>query len=127
LRFDHEDDGGTNRAACLVSSRWGSAAAATFASSFWVRLASGAVAATSKTIPAFAVYGTTTADVFNTVIGYAAAVATNSNNGFLYIPSCAGAPTGVPTAYTGKIALIYDSTNNDLYVYNAAWKKVAMV
>jgi hypothetical protein len=45
-----------------------------------------------------------------------AAVATTATDGFLYIPTCAGTPTGVPTAKTGRAAVVYDSTNNLLYV-----------
>jgi len=57
----------------------------------------------------------------NVVIGKGA-LATTATDGFLYIPTCAGAPTGVPTAFTGRVAFRYDSTNNKLYVYNGAWK-----
>lgn len=57
----------------------------------------------------------------NIVIGNEAALATNATNGFLYIPTCAGTPTGVPTAYTGKVALVFDTTNSKLYVYNGGW------
>lgn len=54
---------------------------------------------------------------------FLAALATTATNGFFYIPSCAGTPTGTPTAYTGKIPLVYDSTNNILYAYsNGAWR-----
>lgn len=60
------------------------------------------------------------------VVGSQSALATNATEGFLYIPTSAGAPTGTPTAYTGKVALEYDKTNNNLYIYNGAWKKVAM-
>lgn len=49
------------------------------------------------------------------------ALATNATDGFLYIPTCAGAPTGVPTAYTGKCAMIFDTTNNKLYIYDGGW------
>jgi hypothetical protein len=56
------------------------------------------------------------------VIG-SAALATNATEGFLYIPSCAGAPSGTPAAHTGTVAVVYDSTNNQIYVYNGAWKK----
>jgi hypothetical protein len=45
-----------------------------------------------------------------------AAVGTTATDGFLYVPTCAGTPTGVPTAKTGRAALVYDSTNNLLYV-----------
>ena len=58
----------------------------------------------------------------NTVVGNQAALATTATDGFLYVPSCAGVPTGVPTAYTGKIAIVADSTNNRLYIYSGgAW------
>jgi hypothetical protein len=58
----------------------------------------------------------------STVIGTLAANATTATDGFLYVPSCAGVPTGVPTAFTGKIAIVADSTNNKLYIYSGgAW------
>lgn len=50
------------------------------------------------------------------------ALATNATNGFIYIPSCAGTPTGVPTAVTGGVPLVADSTNNKIYAYvGGAW------
>lgn len=52
-----------------------------------------------------------------------AALATNATDGFLYIPSCNGTPNGTPTAYTGRIPIVYDYANNYLYVYNGGWKK----
>lgn len=55
------------------------------------------------------------------VIGNEAALATTATDGFLYIPTCAGAPTGVPTAFTGKVAMIFDTTNNKLYIYDGGW------
>ncbi len=58
------------------------------------------------------------------VVG-SAAIATNATDGFLYFPSCAGTPTGVPTAFTGRVAIIYDTTNNKIAVYNGAWKQTA--
>lgn len=52
------------------------------------------------------------------------ALATGATVGHFFIPSSAGAPTGVPaTIPTGQIAMQYDSTNNFLYVYNGGWKK----
>jgi len=59
----------------------------------------------------------------NVILGVQAALATTATDGFTYIPSCAGTPTGTPTAVTGKIPLVYDSTNNILYAFsNGAWR-----
>ena len=52
------------------------------------------------------------------------AVATTATDGFLYIPSCAGAPAGTPTAFTGRVPLVVDSTNNTLSYYNSSWKTI---
>ncbi len=64
-------------------------------------------------------------DAGNIIIG-TAALATTATDGFLYIPTCAGTPTGVPTAYTGLAPMVYDTTGNKLWVYNGAWKGVAL-
>lgn len=53
-----------------------------------------------------------------------AALATGATDGFLYIQTCAGTPTGVPTTVTGRIAIVYDTTNKKLYAYNGAWESV---
>jgi hypothetical protein len=55
-----------------------------------------------------------------------AAIATNATDGFIYIKSCAGAPTGVPTTQTGTIPMIFDSTNNKIYYYNSGWKSATV-
>jgi hypothetical protein len=56
------------------------------------------------------------------VIG-TAAIATNATDGFLYVPGCAGTPTGTPTAYTGRVPIVVDTTNNKLYFYSGgAWR-----
>lgn len=57
----------------------------------------------------------------NVVIG-SAALATTATDGFLYITSVPGVPTGVPTSFSGRTPLVYDSTNDNLYVYNAGWE-----
>ena len=58
----------------------------------------------------------------NLVLG-SAAIATSATNGFLYVTGCAGTPTGVPTAYTGRVPLVVDTTNNKLYFYSGgAWR-----
>jgi hypothetical protein len=50
-------------------------------------------------------------------------VATNATNGFLYVPTCAGVPTGTPTAKTGYAPIVVDTTNNRWYFYSGgAWR-----
>lgn len=60
------------------------------------------------------------------VIVNTAALSTSATDGFLYIPTSAGAPIGTPSTYTGRVAMEYDTTNNKLYVYNGAWKSVTL-
>lgn len=51
------------------------------------------------------------------------AIATNATSGFVYVPGCAGTPTGTPTAYTGRVPIVVDTTNNKLYFYSGgAWR-----
>ena len=52
------------------------------------------------------------------------ALATTATDGDLYIPTCAGTPTGTPTTQTGSVPLRYDTTNNQLWIYaGGAWKQ----
>ena len=61
-------------------------------------------------------------NVANVVCGHEA-IATTATNGFLYVPSCAGVPTGTPTTYLGRVPIIVDTTNNRLYFYSSgAWR-----
>jgi hypothetical protein len=54
------------------------------------------------------------------------ALPTNATSGFLYIDSCAGAPTGIPASSTGTIPLVFDSTNSILYAYyGGAWRTLS--
>lgn len=63
-----------------------------------------------------------TLDASGSLVLGAAAVATTATDGFLYIPGCAGTPTGTPTAKTGRVPLVVDTTNNKLYFYSGgAW------
>jgi len=66
-------------------------------------------------------------DANNNVAVGTGALATTATNGFLYIPTTAGNPTGVPTAKTGLVAMVYDSTNDELFIYNGAWRSVAVL
>jgi hypothetical protein len=50
-------------------------------------------------------------------------LATTATNGFLYVPTCAGTPTGTPTAITGMAPIVVNTTNNKLYFYSGgAWR-----
>lgn len=61
----------------------------------------------------------------NLAVG-SAALATTDTVGYFMIPSCAGAPTGVPADIpAGQVALHFDSTNNKLYVYDGGWLSTA--
>lgn len=56
------------------------------------------------------------------VVHGTAAISTSATDGFTYIATCAGAPTGVPTSYTGRVPMVYDTTNNKFWIYNGSWK-----
>ena len=57
--------------------------------------------------------------------GTNAAIATTATKGFLHIPTCAGAPTGTPV-YTTQPAIVFDSADNKLWIYNGGWKGVVV-
>ena len=63
----------------------------------------------------------------NVIVG-TAALTTSATAGFLWIPSCAGAPSGSPTSpYTDAAALVVDITNSRLYVrVGSTWKYAAL-
>lgn len=61
------------------------------------------------------------------IVAGTTALATNANTGFLFIPSMAGAPTGTPATQEGTKAIVYDTSTNKLWVYNGAWKGVALL
>jgi hypothetical protein len=57
------------------------------------------------------------------ICGAGNALATNATVGFLYVPSCAGTPTGTPLGKTGKIPIVVDSTNHKMYFYSGgSWR-----
>jgi len=67
-------------------------------------------------------HGTAHATVGSVVVN-TAALATTATDGFLYVPGCAGTPTGVPTAFAGRVPIVVDTTNNKLYFYSGgAWR-----
>jgi hypothetical protein len=52
-----------------------------------------------------------------------AALATSATGGFLYVPTCAGTPTGTPTTQTGTAPIIVDTTNHKLYFFSGGtWR-----
>lgn len=54
---------------------------------------------------------------------------TDSDIGFLNIPSMNGLPTGIPSHtgdFPGTIPLIFDTANNKLWIYNGGWKSVTL-
>lgn len=53
------------------------------------------------------------------------AVSTSASDGFQYLPSCAGTPTGTPTTNGDGIPTVVDSTANTPYIYSSgAWHAV---
>jgi hypothetical protein len=64
----------------------------------------------------------------NVVVG-SGALAASATDGFLYIPTVSGGgtPSGTPTAFTGRQPMIWDATNNTLYLYNGFnWVSVVL-
>jgi hypothetical protein len=57
------------------------------------------------------------------VVGESTALATNATDGFLYVPTCAGTPTGTPTGRGATAAVVVDTTNHKLYFYSGgSWR-----
>jgi hypothetical protein len=57
------------------------------------------------------------------VVTNSAALTTTATDGFLYVPTCAGTPTGTPTAQLGTSPVVVDTTNNKLYFYSGGqWR-----
>jgi len=57
------------------------------------------------------------------VAGGSVALSTAATDGFLYVPTCAGTPTGTPTAITGMVPIVVNTTNNKLYFYSGgSWR-----
>ena len=62
-------------------------------------------------------------------IGGPGPLANAATTGFGFLPTVAGAPTGVPIAQTGYVATVYDTTNHKLWVYDTTtntWRGVVL-
>lgn len=64
---------------------------------------------------------TLTANVRPSFVIGNAALATTATDGFPYIPGGAGPPTGIPTAFAGRVPLYWDSVAKQLYIYDGGW------
>lgn len=63
----------------------------------------------------------------NVTLGAHAVLATTVTDGFVYIPTCAGTPTGVPTVVTGLVPVVMDTTGAKLWIYfGGSWKSCAI-
>ena len=49
-----------------------------------------------------------------------------ATDGFVYIPTCAGTPSGTPTSFPGWSPMVFDAGANKLYIYNSGWKSVTV-
>jgi hypothetical protein len=69
-------------------------------------------------------------DSLGNVVVNTGSVSNTATHGFLYIPTCTGgAPTGVPTSYSGRVAMVYDITNHKFWIYDtasSAWRGVVL-
>ena len=62
----------------------------------------------------------------NTVFGKLSLLALSATDGFVYLPTIPGVPTGNSTDYTGKLPFVYDSTNKRLMVNTTTttWEQI---
>ena len=78
-----------------------------------------------NTVPGITIFNASSSTVPDVAIGSLAVLPLTANTGFLHIPTMAGAPTGTPTIRTGKVPLVYDTANNQLYIYSGGqWRSV---
>lgn len=68
------------------------------------------------------VTGKFTVDAAKNVTAGAGALGLADTDGFFYIPTVAGTPTGTPATKTGFVPMVYDTTNDELYVFNGGWR-----
>ncbi len=95
----------------------------------WIWGIDNSVAGDPWVLAAAATLGTAATDVLtvtttgSVVCGGQAALGLSATAGFLYIPTCAGTPNGTPASFTGKVAIVYDTTANKFMIFNGGvWK-----
>lgn len=102
--------------AAIVATITGAVGAGAFPTELALATNDGSTAFTTKRL--------TLSSAGNVIVG-TAAVATGATDGFLYVTSCAGTPTGTPTASAGRVPLVVDSAHNRLKMFvNSAWRDV---
>ena len=57
-------------------------------------------------------------DANSNLFGGGASLTTASTNGFVYVPSVSGTPSGVPTANAGRVPLVWDSSGVKIWAYS---------
>ena len=78
-----------------------------------------------NTVPGITIFNASSSTLPDVAVGSLADLPLTAATGFLHIPTMAGSPTGTPTIRTGKVPLVYDTTNNALYVFsNSQWRAV---
>lgn len=63
------------------------------------------------------------------ILGQPGPLANAATTGFGYLPTMAGAPTGIPVKQAGYVATVYDTTNHKLWVYDTTtntWRGVVL-
>jgi hypothetical protein len=58
-----------------------------------------------------------TLDSLGNIVPGTAALGTGATDGFIYMQSCAGTPGGTPTAFTGRVATIIDTSAGKFWAY----------
>jgi hypothetical protein len=56
---------------------------------------------------------------------YGTAGTTNMSDGFIYVPSAAGPPSGTPSITSGNLPMYIDSSANKLYFYVGGWRQAS--
>lgn len=68
---------------------------------------------------------------YNLTLGVTGGLGTTAVDGYIAVPSCAGAPTGIPrNVAAGQAVFHYDATNNKIYVFNGTdgtWRSTAVL